>query len=73
MHRLATIFVAVLFSLPSTSLAGAAGAGIAGKVTDQTGASLPGATVDLQTVNGTLVASVATDLQGRYRFDTLLD
>jgi hypothetical protein len=71
LHRFVSAVVAVLFSLPSVALARAVDGVLAGTVTDQTGASLPGATVDLHTADGALVASVATDLQGRYRFDSL--
>ncbi len=44
---------------------------IGGTVTDQTGASLPGATVDLQNASGAMVSSATTDLQGRYAFSAL--
>ncbi len=40
---------------------------IAGTVTDQTGARLPGATIDLQGPDG-VSATTATDLQGQYQF-----
>jgi hypothetical protein len=69
-HRL-VVAVAVLASLPTGSWASDSFSAIRGTVTDQTGASLPGATVDLQGASGAMVSSETTDLQGRYAFHAL--
>ncbi len=62
------LVIALLLSSSPLAWAADGAAGIGGTVTDQTGASLPGATVDLQNASGAMVSSATTDLQGRYAF-----
>jgi hypothetical protein len=65
------LVIAQLLSLSPLAWAADGAAVIGGTVTDQTGASLPGATVDLQNASGAMVSSATTDLQGRYAFSAL--
>lgn len=58
-----------LFSPPAASAQ--ATAGIAGTVTDQQGAVLPGATVTLTDGGGATVSTVFTDTEGRYQIRAL--
>jgi hypothetical protein len=62
--------IALLLVASSPSLAqSAGGVAIAGIVQDQTGAILPGATVDLLTAAGAVVQSTTTDGAGAFRFE----
>ena len=66
--RIAIFVLGVSLSLSGVPLAGAQGAGsVAGRAVDQTGAALPGVTIDLVT-GGTELTSV-TDEAGAYRFE----
>jgi outer membrane receptor protein involved in Fe transport len=69
-HRL-VLAIALLIALSSTAWAMDGSPAIGGTVTDQTGARLPGATVDLHLASGVIAATVTTDLQGQYQFDVV--
>ena len=64
--RLAALVLAVLL-LPLAAIAEQSGV-VSGRVTDQTGAPLPGVTIDL--VAGSTELNAVTDGSGGYRFDS---
>src|SRR5256885_9794196 len=68
--RTQRIAVAVIVCVLAPLAAFAQGS-VAGIVRDQTGAPLPGVTVELMTATGSPTAA-ATDLTGRYRFDRVV-
>ena len=65
-QAIALLFAAVL---GGAAQAPAPGLAVAGVVQDQTGAVLPGATVDLVTTAGAVAQSTTADGAGAFRFD----
>src|SRR5579875_1342781 len=69
----ASAILAALLFLPSASRAQTASSGtVVGTVTDSTGASIPGAQVDLKNNATNLVQHQATNLAGAYVFSSVL-
>jgi hypothetical protein len=60
-----------LFCLNAYGLADPADGGVAGVLTDRTGALLPGGTIEIRGLDSRLTRSTVTDWRGRYVFDGL--
>src|SRR5947207_2309149 len=61
--------VVLLISRGAAGQTGVPAVAVTGVVLDQTGAVLPGATVDLVNNAGAIVQSTAADTKGQFRFD----
>jgi Carboxypeptidase regulatory-like domain len=70
--RIARLVATILiFASPYSALGQAAGASLAGQVTDPSGAAIPNATVSAENVGTNLVVRSTTDAQGVYRIAPL--
>ena len=67
--RIISTLVLLLAAVPTAAAQTGAAVEVTGVVQDQTGAVLPGATVDLLTTAGVVVQSTSTDGAGTFRFD----
>jgi hypothetical protein len=63
------VLLATLVLLPFARTAAAQSGTVAGQVTDQTGAALPGVTIDLTTADGD--RTIVTDITGGFRFENV--
>jgi len=64
-------FAALLLAIPSSLLAQTAGATLTGRVMDEQGAALPGATLTVHSAETGLTRVEATGADGSYRFPTI--
>jgi hypothetical protein len=69
--RVLTILFVVASVFPLAARAQTAGATLAGRVVDQTGAAAPGATITVTNPSTGFTRSLTTDSEGRYRFPAL--
>lgn len=64
-------WIALLILLLASTIARASGVAVPGVIQDPSGAVVPGATVTLQHLTGTIRFAVQTDVFGRFRFETV--